>query len=199
MMSSVSSSSVKEHETIREYVIATRVSQQVKEYFNTSFTERIKEGIRLSLVPIETKISDSVRSMTSNNEKLTAYTYKLHEQSSHTIEKIALLTDRQSTETFKHSFDRLHEVVSNNFESNKDSSASSYKQFHQSVSSIIKEFSGSDKQTLATIQKIIPYAKPSLNITSKETEATIVKGDNESSHYENSLIEIKQVMVKNFN
>ncbi len=173
MMSSVSSSSVKDHETIREYIIANRVSQTVKEYFNTSFTERIKEGIRLSLAPIETKISDSVRSMTANNEKLTAYTYRLHEQSSQTIEKIALLTDRQSSETFKHSFDRLHEVVSNNFTSTNNSSTASYKQFYQSVSSII--------------EKIIPYAKPSDNITSKETVATIVKGDNESSHYENSL------------
>ncbi len=90
---SLLSSSVKEHETIREYIIANRVSQTIKEYFNTSFTERI----RLSLVPIESKISDSVRSITSNNDKLTAYSYKLHEQSSQTIQRIVALTEKTFT------------------------------------------------------------------------------------------------------
>ncbi len=204
----LSTSSVKDNQSIKEYLIATRISQEVKEYFNTSFTERIKEGIRLSLVPIETKISDSVRSMTANNEKLTAYTYRLHEQSSQTIEKIALLTDRTTSSnqivSFEKVSDSIKSLITSSF-SDKDHlvKSDSIDTFKTIVSSF-KE-SSTDKRSTETfkhsfdrlhesvssiIEKIIPYAKPSENITSKETVATIVKGDNESSHYENSLREI---------
>ncbi len=133
---SLLSSSVKEHETIREYLIAAKVAQQLKEHFSYAFRS----------------IENTIKTVTASHDKLISYSYKLHESVTSLKETIA--SDKTNNNLYKDSF--------------------------ASIST--------------TIQKIIE--KPS-TITSKETVATIVKGDNESSHYENSLREIQQVIVKN--
>ncbi len=167
---SMSSSSVKEHETIREYVIANRVSQTIKEYFNTSFTERI----RLSLVPIESKISDSVRSITSNNDKLTAYSYKLHEQSSQTIEKIVALTDRTLINRNNESalISNLKERFTSSLTNNNQVSDATEKQ-SSFTSSTVKEYRDAIKEAVASVATSITDKQFSFERLSAVKESSV--------------------------
>jgi hypothetical protein len=188
---SILSSSVKEHETVREYFIANKVADQLKEYFSRSFSEKIKEGIRLSLV--ESKIFETVKNFSVSNDKVSSYVYKLFKESFSSDKKSEKIldnrfTDRSFTESFSDklskefhshsSIEKLKSLFSSNKENNNSESATSNitRSFDKIYSSIVLKVqslvSERYNNTVRQSELISSYGKPIL-----------------SSHYENFLKE----------
>ncbi len=97
----LSSSSVKEHESIKEYLIAEKVSQQIKEHFTAAFKS----------------VESSIKVLVTNNEKLATYSYHLHEvvsglkESFSSISKESLSKELVVNNTDSKSFDKINSSI----------------------------------------------------------------------------------------
>ena len=112
---------VNEHNSIKEYILSSKINTAFKEY-TSHISDSIKESIKIALVPIHSKLSETIKSIATTSEKLTAYSYKLHEittnKFSNTSEKENSSENIQSSfvEKISKYFDRVTErVIINNF------------------------------------------------------------------------------------
>jgi len=84
---SILASSVRENQSIKEYFITEKFNQALKEH-TSKVSDSIKESIKIALVPVHTQLSETIKSISASNEKLTAYSYKLHEVNNSNIQSI---------------------------------------------------------------------------------------------------------------